>query len=169
MSNVGFIGLGIMGTPMAANLIKGGHTLFLPSRSGVPEALLDAGGRACTSAKDVARLTDVIILLVPDTPLRLPDTTTTRLPGCRMPTAASPRPTSVGSVSAVVAGASTADSMPQENANRARTDSSCAKANSGNGDRWRARRSAVSPVRVKQHNAIAPSRWPSSHAAASPS
>ena len=68
MSNVGFIGLGIMGTPMVANLIKGGHTLFLTSRSGVPEALLDAGGRACTSAKDVARLADVIILMVPDTP-----------------------------------------------------------------------------------------------------
>ena len=29
MSNIGFIGLGIMGKPMAANLIKGGHTLFL--------------------------------------------------------------------------------------------------------------------------------------------
>ena len=36
MSNIGFIGLGIMGKPMAANLIKGGHTLFLHSRSGVP-------------------------------------------------------------------------------------------------------------------------------------
>ena len=37
MTNVGFIGLGIMGKPMAANLIKGGHTLYLHSRSGVPE------------------------------------------------------------------------------------------------------------------------------------
>jgi GTP-binding protein len=37
MSNVGFIGLGIMGKPMALNLIKGGHTLFLNSRSGVPK------------------------------------------------------------------------------------------------------------------------------------
>jgi 2-hydroxy-3-oxopropionate reductase len=66
--NVGFIGLGIMGTPMAVNLIKGGHMLFLSSRSGVPPPLIDAGGRACTSAKDVARLADVIILMVPDTP-----------------------------------------------------------------------------------------------------
>ena len=37
MSNIGFIGLGIMGKPMALNLIKGGHTLFLNSRSGVPK------------------------------------------------------------------------------------------------------------------------------------
>ena len=37
MSNIGFIGLGIMGKPMALNLIKGGHTLFLHSRSGVPQ------------------------------------------------------------------------------------------------------------------------------------
>jgi 2-hydroxy-3-oxopropionate reductase len=66
--NVGFIGLGIMGTPMAGHLIQGGHTLFLTSRSGVPQLLLDAGGRACTSAEDVARLADVIILMVPDTP-----------------------------------------------------------------------------------------------------
>jgi 3-hydroxyisobutyrate dehydrogenase-like beta-hydroxyacid dehydrogenase len=41
---VGFIGLGIMGAPMAANLIKGGHQLFLHSRSSVPPALVEAGG-----------------------------------------------------------------------------------------------------------------------------
>jgi 2-hydroxy-3-oxopropionate reductase len=68
MSNVGFIGLGIMGTPMAANLITGGHTLFLSSRSGVPQPLVDAGGRACRSAADVARQAEVVILMVPDTP-----------------------------------------------------------------------------------------------------
>ena len=55
--------------------------------------------------------------------------------------------------SAAAAGASTADSMPQENVSRARTESSCAKARSGSGDRCRARRNAVSPVRVKQHSA----------------
>jgi 2-hydroxy-3-oxopropionate reductase len=68
MSTVGFIGLGIMGTPMAANLIKGGHTLFLFSRSGVPKALTEAGGRACRSAAEVARHAEVIITMVPDTP-----------------------------------------------------------------------------------------------------
>ena len=66
--NVGFIGLGIMGKPMALNLIKGGHTLFLNSRSGVPKELTDAGGKACASAKEVAQKADIIITMVPDTP-----------------------------------------------------------------------------------------------------
>ena len=66
--NVGFIGLGIMGKPMALNLIKGGHTLFLNSRSGVPKELTDAGGKACASAKEVAQQADIIITMVPDTP-----------------------------------------------------------------------------------------------------
>ena len=68
MSNVGFVGLGIMGKPMALNLIKGGHTLFLNSRSGVPKELTDAGGKACASAKEVAQKADIIITMVPDTP-----------------------------------------------------------------------------------------------------
>jgi len=68
MSNVGFIGLGIMGKPMAANLIKGGHALFLNSRSGVPQELTAAGGIACDSAKQVTQRTDIIILMLPDTP-----------------------------------------------------------------------------------------------------
>ena len=66
--NVGFIGLGIMGKPMVANLIKGGHTLFLTSRSGVPPELTAAGGRTCATAKEVAQKADVIITMVPDTP-----------------------------------------------------------------------------------------------------
>src|SRR6185503_5715273 len=68
MSNIGFIGLGIMGKPMAANLIKGGHTLFLHSRGGVPQELTAAGGKACASSKDVAQQSDIIIIMVPDTP-----------------------------------------------------------------------------------------------------
>jgi 2-hydroxy-3-oxopropionate reductase len=66
--NVGFIGLGIMGKPMVANLIKGGHTLFLASRSGVPAELGAAGGKACASAKEVAQRADIVITMVPDTP-----------------------------------------------------------------------------------------------------
>jgi 2-hydroxy-3-oxopropionate reductase len=66
--NVGFIGLGIMGKPMVANLIKGGHTLFLASRSGVPQELTSAGGKACASAKEVAQKADIVITMVPDTP-----------------------------------------------------------------------------------------------------
>jgi len=68
MSNIGFIGLGIMGKPMAANLIKGGHTLFLHSRSGVPQELSAAGGKSCASAREVAQKSDIIITMVPDTP-----------------------------------------------------------------------------------------------------
>jgi 2-hydroxy-3-oxopropionate reductase len=67
MSNVGFVGLGIMGKPMALNLIKGGHTLYLSSRSGVPQELTAAGGSACANAKEVAQKADVIITMVPDT------------------------------------------------------------------------------------------------------
>jgi 2-hydroxy-3-oxopropionate reductase len=66
--NVGFIGLGIMGTPMAANLIKGGHKLFLHSRSRVPQSLVDAGGTACANGSEVAQKADVVITMVPDTP-----------------------------------------------------------------------------------------------------
>ena len=65
---VGFIGLGIMGKPMALNIGKGGHELYLNSRSGVPQDMLDAGGKACASPKEVAQHADVVITMVPDTP-----------------------------------------------------------------------------------------------------
>ncbi len=65
---VGFIGLGIMGREMAANLLKGGHTLVAHSRSGVPQALLDAGAVACASPREVANRADIIITMLPDTP-----------------------------------------------------------------------------------------------------
>src|ERR1700758_1139225 len=65
---VGFIGLGIMGAPMAGHLIKGGHELFLNTRTKVADELIAAGGTACASAAEVARKADVIITMVPDTP-----------------------------------------------------------------------------------------------------
>jgi 2-hydroxy-3-oxopropionate reductase len=68
MSNIGFIGLGIMGKPMAGHLIKGGHTLFLHSRSGVPQEMTAAGGKSCASAKEVAQKSEIVITMVPDTP-----------------------------------------------------------------------------------------------------
>ena len=68
MANIGFIGLGTMGRPMALNLIGGGHTLYLHSRSGVPQLLTAAGGVACANAREVARKADIIIIMVPDTP-----------------------------------------------------------------------------------------------------
>src|SRR3954468_16116910 len=68
MSNLGFIGLGIMGKPMAANLIKGGNKLFLHSRTSVPAELTPAGVTACGSCKEVAHKSDIVIVMVPDTP-----------------------------------------------------------------------------------------------------
>jgi len=65
---VGFIGLGIMGRPMAGHLQKGGHKLFLNTRTQVPEDLVVAGGVACATAADVARQADVVIMMLPDTP-----------------------------------------------------------------------------------------------------
>jgi len=68
MATIGFIGLGIMGKPMAGHLIKGGHSLFLQSRSGVPAELVALGGKALALPKEVARHTDIIITMLPDTP-----------------------------------------------------------------------------------------------------
>lgn len=65
---LGFIGLGIMGTPMAAHLRAAGHALFAHTRSGVPQSLLDAGAVACASAAEVTRQAEVVFLMLPDTP-----------------------------------------------------------------------------------------------------
>ena len=67
MTSIGFIGLGIMGKPMAAHLIRGGHPLFLHSRSGVPDELLKLGGKACSSPGEVTQSADIIITMLPDT------------------------------------------------------------------------------------------------------
>lgn len=66
--NIGFIGLGIMGKPMAGKLIEGGHTLYLHTRRSVPGELTAAGGIACATPKEVAQKADIIITMVPDTP-----------------------------------------------------------------------------------------------------
>jgi 2-hydroxy-3-oxopropionate reductase len=68
MADIGFIGLGIMGSPMAGHLITGGHRVHLQSRSGVPQALLDAGGVKCASGKEVAQKSEIVFTMVPDTP-----------------------------------------------------------------------------------------------------
>ena len=66
--DIGFIGLGTMGAPMAGHLQKAGHRLFIHSRSKVPQALLDGGAVRCASGAEVARRSAVIITMVPDTP-----------------------------------------------------------------------------------------------------
>ena len=65
---IGFIGLGIMGTPMAGHLRAAGHELFVNTRSKVPAALADAGAVACGTATEVAQRADVVFTMVPDTP-----------------------------------------------------------------------------------------------------
>ena len=68
MAKVGFIGLGIMGKPMALHLLKAGHELFVYSLPSVPAEVTEAGAKACTSSTDVAQKSDIIIVMVPDTP-----------------------------------------------------------------------------------------------------
>ena len=65
---LGFIGLGIMGSPMAGHLRAAGHDLFIATRSKLPQALIDAGAVACANAAEVARHADTIFLMLPDTP-----------------------------------------------------------------------------------------------------
>ena len=65
---LGFIGLGIMGAPMAGHLIAAGYTVHLQTRSAIPAALTAAGGLACESAQQVAERADIIFLMLPDTP-----------------------------------------------------------------------------------------------------
>ncbi|MBK9005047.1 MAG: 2-hydroxy-3-oxopropionate reductase [Sphingomonadales bacterium] len=66
---VGFIGLGIMGRPMAGHIQSGGHELRLSShRSPLPEELLTGGAVACDTARKVAEDSDVVVLMLPDTP-----------------------------------------------------------------------------------------------------
>ena len=63
---LGFIGVGIMGAPMAGHLLAAGHTLFVHARKALPAAL--ASATACASGAEVARQADVIFMMVPDTP-----------------------------------------------------------------------------------------------------
>jgi len=65
---LGFIGLGIMGKPMAGHLLAAGHEVFAQSRSGVPADLTSQGAKACTTPAQVAQQADIIFLMVPDTP-----------------------------------------------------------------------------------------------------
>jgi 2-hydroxy-3-oxopropionate reductase len=66
--NIGFIGLGIMGRPMAGHLIEAGHRLFVPERSSTPADLVERGAVVCAGAEDIARAADVVITMLPDTP-----------------------------------------------------------------------------------------------------
>jgi len=69
MANIGFIGLGIMGKPMSGHLLAAGHTVHVYDVN--PESvkeLASKGAVACSSCKEVAQQSDIIIIMVPDTP-----------------------------------------------------------------------------------------------------
>jgi 2-hydroxy-3-oxopropionate reductase len=66
--NLGWIGLGIMGTPMCGHLMAAGHTMTVNTRSEVPAAVSAAGAHKAASAREVAERSDVVFLMLPDTP-----------------------------------------------------------------------------------------------------
>ena len=68
MTNIGFIGLGTMGRPMAGHLLAAGHRLLLHDVAPVAPELIAAGGIPCNSGKQVAEEADAVIIMVPDTP-----------------------------------------------------------------------------------------------------
>lgn len=66
--DLGFIGLGVMGTPMAGHLLAASHSVALNTIGEVPPALIEAGGTACAAAREVTERSDVVFLMLPDTP-----------------------------------------------------------------------------------------------------
>ena len=65
---IGFVGLGIMGHPMALNLIKGGHELYVFGKRRLPEDVRAAAAGVCDTLAEIAARAEVVILMVPDTP-----------------------------------------------------------------------------------------------------
>ncbi|WP_396431813.1 2-hydroxy-3-oxopropionate reductase [Limnohabitans sp.] len=67
-NKIGFIGLGIMGAPMALNLMRAGNKLFTHTHGKTPDILAEGGATLCTTNKGVAERSDIIFIMVPDTP-----------------------------------------------------------------------------------------------------
>ncbi|MDQ7729571.1 2-hydroxy-3-oxopropionate reductase [Halomonas sp. SpR8] len=68
MSKIGFIGLGIMGRPMAGHLLDAGHSLVTVKRGALDATLAEKGMQEAANPKAVAQASDIIITMVPDTP-----------------------------------------------------------------------------------------------------
>jgi 2-hydroxy-3-oxopropionate reductase len=69
MATIAFIGLGIMGGPMAGHLVQAGHTVIGVNRSPAPvQKLVEAGGRGAESVAEAVAEAEVIITMVPDSP-----------------------------------------------------------------------------------------------------
>ena len=65
---LGFIGLGIMGAPMALHLVNAGHQLFVHTASKPPDSIASSSAKACANAEEVTRNADIVFTMVPDTP-----------------------------------------------------------------------------------------------------
>jgi 2-hydroxy-3-oxopropionate reductase len=69
MEQLGFVGLGIMGKPMAGHLVKAGHRVHVYDTNPAPvKELVAMGAVACRNSKEVAQKSDIIFIIVPDTP-----------------------------------------------------------------------------------------------------
>jgi 2-hydroxy-3-oxopropionate reductase len=68
MEKIGFIGLGIMGKPMALNLINAGYSLTVLKKNKAAPALVEAGANSLETNKAIAESCDVIITMLPDSP-----------------------------------------------------------------------------------------------------
>lgn len=69
MANIGFIGVGIMGKPMAGHLLAAGHTVHVYDFIAEPvQELASKGAVACSSCQEIAQKSDIIFIMVPDTP-----------------------------------------------------------------------------------------------------
>ncbi len=66
--NIGFIGLGIMGAPMALHLVDAGHQLYVNTVGRMPDGIAATSAVACPSAAEVTRNSEIVFLMVPDTP-----------------------------------------------------------------------------------------------------
>ena len=65
---LGFIGLGIMGAPMALHLVNAGHQLYVNTAGKTPASIASSSAKACASAEEVTRNADIVFTMVPDTP-----------------------------------------------------------------------------------------------------
>jgi 2-hydroxy-3-oxopropionate reductase len=69
MADLGFIGLGIMGKPMASHLVAAGHMVQVYDLYPEPvKELCTKGAKACCSSKEVAQKSNIVFIIVPDTP-----------------------------------------------------------------------------------------------------
>ena len=71
MAQLGFLGLGIMGAPMARHLLKAGHDVALWSNTASKAQALakEGAGKACATPEEVAKVSDIIFYCVGDTPM----------------------------------------------------------------------------------------------------